>query len=103
MAHTLNERPDRNTAKFYITYCLAHVLGAVIVLCSLNLVRLVIDVEVMNALCLPIVLCFLLLLEAKALPPEYRMRGARRVITMGLCLVVVGFGVYLVPATLGWL
>jgi Mn2+/Fe2+ NRAMP family transporter len=102
-AHTLNERPDRNTAKFYITYCLAHVLGAVIVLCSLNLVRLVIDVEVMNALCLPIVLCFLLLLEAKALPAEYRMRGTRRVVTTGLCLLVVAFGFYLVPATLGWL
>ncbi|MGA3353017.1 MAG: divalent metal cation transporter [Acidimicrobiales bacterium] len=101
-AHTLNERPDRNTAKFYLTYCLAHVLGAVIVLCSLNLVRLVIDVEVMNALCLPIVLGFLLVLEAKALPAERRMHGARRVLATGLCLVVIGFGFYLVPATLGW-
>ena len=27
-AHTLNERPDRNTAKFYLTYGFAHVLGA---------------------------------------------------------------------------
>jgi Mn2+/Fe2+ NRAMP family transporter len=100
--HTLNERPDRNTAKFYITYCSAHVLGAVIVLCSLNLVRLVIDVEVMNAFLLPIVLGFLLVLEARALPSEHRMHGARRVVATGLCLVVIGFGLYLVPATLGW-
>jgi Mn2+/Fe2+ NRAMP family transporter len=100
-AHTLNERPDRKTAKFYITYCAAHVLGAVIVLFSLNLVRLVIDVEVMNAIVLPIVLGFLLLLEAR-LPSEHRMHGARRVIATGLCLVVMAFGLYLLPATLGW-
>ena len=100
--HTLNERPDRRTAKFYITYGLAHVLGATIVLLSLNLVRLVIDVEVMNALLLPIVLGFLLVLEAWALPKEHRMHGARRVIATGLCLVVIVFGLYMVPATLGW-
>ena len=101
-AHTLNERPDRSTAKFYATYCSAHVLGAVIVLCSLNLVHLVIDVEVMNALLLPIVLGFLLVLESCALPNEHRMHGIRRILTTGLCLVVIAFGLYLVPATLGW-
>jgi hypothetical protein len=31
------------------------------------------------------------------------MRGTRRVIATGLCFVVMGFGLYLVPATLGWL
>jgi Mn2+/Fe2+ NRAMP family transporter len=102
-AHTLNERPDRNTAKFYVTYGLAHVLGAVIVLCSLNLVHLVIDVEVMNAILLPVVLGFLLVLEARALPNEQRMHGARRLIATTLCFIVMGFGLYLVPATLGWI
>jgi len=101
-AHTLNERPDRNTAKFYLTYGLAHVLGAAIVLGSLNLVHLVIDVEVMNAILLPVVLGFLLVLEARALPSEHRMHGARRFVATGLCFVVMGFGLYLVPATLGW-
>jgi Mn2+/Fe2+ NRAMP family transporter len=101
-AHTLNERPDRKMAKFYITYALAHVLGATIVLTSINLVRLVIDVEVMNALLLPIVVGFLLALEARALPSEYRMHGIRRIVTTGSCLVVILFGLYLVPATLGW-
>jgi len=101
-AHTLNERPDRSTAKFYGTYGSAHVLAAVIVLCSLNLVHLVIDVEVMNALLLPVVLGFLLLLEARALPSALRMHGFRRFVTTGLCLLVIGFGLYLVPATLGW-
>jgi uncharacterized membrane protein len=69
-AHTVNERPSRRTAKLYVTYALAHVLGAVIVLMSPDLVSLVIDVEVMNALLLPIVL---------------------------------GFGLYMVPAPLGWM
>ncbi|MHB1503129.1 MAG: NRAMP family divalent metal transporter [Acidimicrobiales bacterium] len=100
--HTLNQRPNRTTAKFYATYSMAHVLGAVLVLSSIDLVSLVIDVEVMNALLLPIVLGFLLLLEAKALPIEHRMHGPYRWVATGLCLVVIGFGLYMVPATLGW-
>jgi Mn2+/Fe2+ NRAMP family transporter len=98
--HTLNERPDHKTAKFYITYCLAHVLGAAAVLLSWSLVNLVIDVEVMNALLLPIVLGLLLALEARALPSEHRMHGARRVVATGLCLAVMGFGLYMMVATL---
>jgi Mn2+/Fe2+ NRAMP family transporter len=101
-AHTLNERPNRQTAKFYLTYALAHVLGAAIVLMSVHLVSLVIDVEVMNALLLPVVLGFLLALEAKALPVDYRMHGAYRVVATGFCFVVIGFGLYIVPTTLGW-
>ncbi len=30
------------------------------------------------------------------------MHGMRRFVTTGLCLIVIGFGLYLVPATLGW-
>jgi len=99
--HTLNGRPDRRTAKFYVTYSLAHVIGAIVVLMSLDLVSLVIDVEVMNALLLPIVLGFLLALEAKALPEEYRMHGVYRVVVTILCLVVIGFGLYMVPTIIG--
>ena len=96
--HSLNEGPNRENAKFFITYCLAHVVGAVLVLASVDLVGLAVDVEVMNALLLPIVLGFLLLLEAKALPPEHRMRGSYRVVVTGLCVIVMGFGLYMVPA-----
>jgi hypothetical protein len=67
---------------------------------------LAVDVEVMNALLLPIVLGFLLgsllVLERKALPPRYRMRGCYRFACTGLCLIVIGFGLYMVPATLGF-
>jgi Mn2+/Fe2+ NRAMP family transporter len=100
--HTLNHRPDRKTAKFYLTYTLAHVAGAILVLASVDLVSLAVDVEVMNAVLLPVVLGFLLLLEAKALPPAYRMRGWYKYLTWALCLVVMGFGLYMVPSALGF-
>jgi Mn2+/Fe2+ NRAMP family transporter len=99
--HSLNERVNRRNAKFYLTYALAHIIGAAIVLASFNLVRLAVDVEVMNALLLPIVLGFLLALERKALPPEHRMRGAYRVTCTTLCVIVIGFGLYMVPSALG--
>ncbi|GAB2715574.1 NRAMP family divalent metal transporter [Kitasatospora kifunensis] len=101
--HTLNERPNRRTAKFYLTYSLTHIIGAILVLASVDLVSLSVDVEVMNALLLPIVLGFLLALEAKALPKEWQMRGVRKYVTWTLCLVVMGFGLYMVPSTLGWI
>ena len=100
-AHTLNAGLTRRSAKFYATYALAHILGAVIVLTTPDLISLVIDVEVMNALLLPIVLGFLLALEARALPADWRMRGTRQYVTWSLCLVVIAFGLYMVPATLG--
>ncbi len=99
--HTLNERPSRATAKFYATYALTHIVGAALVLASVNLIDLAVDVEVMNALLLPIVLGLLLALEARALPEQWRMRGLRKYITRALCLVVIGFGLYMVPQALG--
>ncbi|HYZ52993.1 MAG TPA: divalent metal cation transporter [Streptosporangiaceae bacterium] len=99
--HSLNQRLNRGNVKFYLVYALAHILGAILVLASVNLVNLAVDVEVMNALLLPVVLGFLLVLEARALPPEHRMRGAYRVVCTVLCLVVIGFGLYMVPTALG--
>ena len=100
--HTLNERPGRRNASFYITYALAHVIGATVVLFSLNLIHLVIDIEVMNALLLPIILGFLLALEARALPTEHRMHGSYRVVATTMCLVVIAFSLYMLPVSLGW-
>jgi Mn2+/Fe2+ NRAMP family transporter len=100
--HTLNERPSRRTAAFYLTYSLVHLVGAVLVLASVDLVGLSVGVEVMNALLLPIVLGFLLALEARALPPEWRMRGPRKYVTWALCLLVMCFGLAMVPSALGW-
>jgi Mn2+/Fe2+ NRAMP family transporter len=100
--HTLNERPGRQTAKFYATYALAHIAGAILVLTSADLVSLSIDVMVMNAMLLPIVLGFLLALEAKVLPEQWRMRGARKYVTWSCCALVMAFGLYMIPATLHW-
>jgi len=100
--HTLNQKPNRQTKNFYITYALAHIVGAIFVLFSLNLIHLVIIVEVMNALLLPIVLGFLLALEARVLPPQHRMRGPYCVVTTTLCLLVIAFSLCIVPASLGW-
>ena len=99
--HSLNERISRRSAKFYVTYTVAHLMGAVLVLASVDLVSLAVDCEVMNALLLPIVLGFLLALEAKCLPREYRMRGVYRFAVTGVCIVVMCFGLYMIPSTLG--
>jgi Mn2+/Fe2+ NRAMP family transporter len=101
-AHTLNDAPSRKTAKFYLAYATVPVIGATLVLFSVNLVTLVVDVMIMNALLLPVVLGFLLVLEARALPAEHRMHGTYRVTATVLCLAVMAFGLYLVPATFGW-
>jgi len=98
--HTLNELPCRETARFYVVYGLAHVVGAVVVLFSFDLINLVVDVEVMNALLLPIVLGLLLALEARALPYEHRMHGWRRILATSMCFVVIAFGLYTVLVTL---
>jgi Mn2+/Fe2+ NRAMP family transporter len=98
--HSLNERPSRSNAKFYATYALVHILGAFLVLTSVNLVSLSIDVMVMNAMLLPIVLGFLLALEARVLPAEWRMFGARKYLTWAFCMIVMGFGLAMIPASL---
>lgn len=66
----------------------------------MNLISLAVDVEVLNALMLPLVLGFLLALEARALPAQYRVRGTRRVIVTGTCAIVRAFGMYMVIPTL---
>jgi Mn2+/Fe2+ NRAMP family transporter len=101
--HTLNQRPNRATAKFYTTYALAHLIGAALVLASVDLVNLAVDVEIMNALLLPIVLGLLLALEGQALPAQWRMRGLRKYTTRALCLLVIAFGLYMIPQALGWI
>ena len=56
----------------------------------------------MNALLLAIVLGFLLAHEAAALPADWRMHGVRKYVAWTLCLLVMAFGLYMIPSTLGW-
>ncbi|MDA8194665.1 MAG: divalent metal cation transporter [Thermaerobacter sp.] len=90
-SHSLNHSP-RQAPIFYAVYTLAHVVGALVVILSKNLVSLSIGVEIMNAMLLPIVLGFLLVLEARALPARWRMRGLYRYLVWGASAAVMGLG-----------
>lgn len=92
--HSLND-PVPHARGFYWLYSLAHIAGAALVLASVDLVKLTVDVEVMNAMLLPIVLGFLLVMEAKVLPPVYRMSGLHKYATWLLSGVVIAFGIYM--------
>jgi NRAMP (natural resistance-associated macrophage protein)-like metal ion transporter len=98
--HSLNEKLSRKNAGFYTIYILAHVIGAFLVLVNFNLVALSVAVEVINALLLPIVLGFLLVLEAKALPKQYRMHGWYKWLVTICCLLVMAFGFYMIGPVL---
>ena len=64
-------------------------------LSGLPLVNLTLDIEVMNAILLPIVLGFLLVLEQVALPPEDRMKGVYRLVAWGMAALIMLFGLYM--------
>ena len=89
--HSLNDNVRRGRW-FYLAYTLAHVGGAALVLSGMSLVALTVDIEIMNALLLPIVLGFLLVLEVKALPETMRMRGWFRWLAWSLSGIVMAFG-----------
>ncbi|UOF90686.1 divalent metal cation transporter [Fodinisporobacter ferrooxydans] len=93
--HSLNHS-CKDAPVFYLVYTLAHIGGAILVLTSFDLVQITVDVEVMNAMLLPIVLGFLLALEAKALPPEWRMRGLYKYCVWLVSGLVMAFGLYMI-------
>lgn len=79
---------------FYCIYVGGLLIGAGIVLSGVNLVKLAISVNVMNALLLPIVLGFLYLLARKALPEECRLKGWYAWVVGLVVLCTAGLGVY---------
>jgi Mn2+/Fe2+ NRAMP family transporter len=79
---------------FYGVYAACLITGAVLVGLVPNLVVLNIGVEVMNALLLPLVLGFLILLGLKALPPEMRLKGWYAGLVISLSALTAGLGVY---------
>lgn len=94
MPHSLSHKPHE-AKLFYSIYSLAHLGGALIVLSGLPLMNLTIGIEEMNAILLPIVLGFLLLLERKALPDMYRMHGLYRQLVWVASAIVSLFGLYI--------
>jgi len=91
--HSLEHHP-LEAPWFYGVFTVAVLGGAVAVALVPNLVTLNIGVEVMNALMLPLVLGFLVLLAIRALPEEHRLRGPYRWVVVAVSALTGGLGVY---------
>lgn len=91
--HSLEHRP-KEAPWFYATYIFILMIAAMIVVSGINLVKLSVAVEVMNALLLPIVLGFLFLLSKKMLPEKYKLRGFYGWFVGIILLITVTFGLY---------
>ena len=91
--HSLEHHP-LEAPWFYGIYALAVIGGAVTVGLVPDLVALNIGVEVMNALMLPVVLGFLVLLAFRALPAEHRLRGVYAWVVVAAAMLTAGLGVY---------
>jgi Mn2+/Fe2+ NRAMP family transporter len=89
---SLEDNP-REAPWFYGIYTMILILSAALIASNLiNLVKLSVAIEVMNALLLPIVLGFLFILARRAIPPAYRLQGWYGVIAGLILLVTSLFG-----------
>jgi Mn2+/Fe2+ NRAMP family transporter len=89
-------RKVRQEPLFYGVFTGAVGLSAVLVLTSGSLVGLAIAVEVLNALLLPIVLIFLIVLAWTTLPAAHRLRLWEKALLLLVTAAVVGMGATLV-------
>lgn len=79
---------------FYVVYAVVLVIGVSVVLSGANLIDVNIFVQVLNALLLPVVLGFLVLLSQRALPEPYRLKGRYAVVVWSVTGVMCALGVY---------
>ncbi|HET9018310.1 MAG TPA: divalent metal cation transporter [Acetobacteraceae bacterium] len=79
---------------FYAVYALCVVGGALLVGLVPDLVSLNLGVQVMNALLLPLVLGFLVLLAIRALPAAHRLRGGYLWVVGSVVSVTCALGVW---------
>ncbi len=91
--HSLEHHPTE-APWFYGVFTLIVVAGAIAVALIPNLVALNIGIEVMNALMLPLVLGFLILLAIRMLPEEHRLRGFYLWVVVAVAALTAGLGVY---------
>lgn len=77
---------------FYGIYTVALILGGVLVASNINLIKLNVAVNVMNACLLPIVLGFLFLLARKCLPEQYKLKGWYAKFVGVVLFITAGFG-----------
>jgi NRAMP (natural resistance-associated macrophage protein)-like metal ion transporter len=90
---SLEDKP-KEAPWFYGIYTLALIGGGILVSSNINLVKLNVAIEVMNAFLLPIVLGFLFLLARKTLPENHRLKGKYAVIVGTILFVTTGFGLF---------
>jgi NRAMP (natural resistance-associated macrophage protein)-like metal ion transporter len=79
---------------FYGVYAACVTGGAAIVAVWPDLVKLSVDVQVMNALLLPLVLGFLIALAIHALPSGQRLRGTYKWVVIAVAGVTTALGVF---------
>ncbi len=79
---------------FYGVYAGCVVVGAVVVALWPNLVALSVDVQVMNALLLPLVLGFLIALAVWALPGKHKLRGWYLWLVVAIAALTTALGVF---------
>ncbi|MGA2778861.1 MAG: divalent metal cation transporter [Steroidobacteraceae bacterium] len=97
--HSLEYAP-REAPWFYGIYTVSLAASGLFVASGVNLVKLSVGVQVMNALLLPLVLGFLYLL-ARRLAPPHRLSGSYAVIVILTIALTAGFGVYAALAGVG--
>jgi len=91
----------RRARLFYGAYAALVAGGALLVVATPSLVRLAVDVQILNALLLPLLLGFLVVLAARALPSPLRLRPARRAALAAALGPVVVVALLWVGITLG--
>lgn len=91
--HSLHHSP-KDAPAFYAVYASVLGLGGLLVASGIDLVRLSVAVQVMNALLLPIVLGFLFMLARRALPAPHRLSGWYAWVAGITISITAGFGLY---------
>lgn len=99
--YSLDNHP-REAPWFYVVYSTAVVGSAILVARVPNLIALNLAVEVMNALLLPLVLGFLVLLAARVLPERHSLRGFYLRVVAATCAVTSGVGVFCALSGIKW-
>lgn len=88
------EHHPREAPWFYAVFSLVLIAGGLLVTSGVDLVKLSVAVQVMNALLLPVVLGFLFLLARRALSGKYRLTGWYAWVAGVLIALTSAFGVF---------
>lgn len=88
------EHHPREAPWFYAVFSLVLIVGGLVVTSDVDLVKLSVAVQVMNALLLPVVLGFLFLLARRALSGKYRLTGWYAWVAGALIALTSAFGVF---------